>query len=200
MLAVVKQRLQMQHSSYRGVWECARGVYRAEGLRAFYRSYGTQVAMSVPFHAVHFAAYEWAQSQLNPARRYSPGTHALAGAAAGALAAAATTPLDVCKTVLNTQVGPGPRPPAAGPLGRRGPVSRRRFAGGGGARRLAARRRQLRAARVGPARLLQGPAGARAVPDAGRRHLLAHLRVAQARARHREYRLEMRLCCSALPE
>lgn len=107
---MVKQRLQMLNSPYRGVWECARGVYRAEGLRAFYRSYGTQVAMNVPFQAVHFVAYEWAQTQLNPARRYSPAAHAFAGAAAGALAAAATTPLDVCKTVLNTQVGhTGPR-------------------------------------------------------------------------------------------
>lgn len=105
---MVKQRLQMLHSPYRGVWECARGVYRAEGLRAFYRSYSTQVAMNVPFQAVHFVAYEWAQTQLNPARRYSPAAHALAGAAAGALAAAATTPLDVCKTVLNTQVGLAP--------------------------------------------------------------------------------------------
>lgn len=47
--AVVKQRLQMLNSPYRGVWECARHVYRTEGLRAFYRSYGTQVAMNVPF-------------------------------------------------------------------------------------------------------------------------------------------------------
>lgn len=49
MVAVVKQRLQMLNSPYRGVWECARGVYRAEGARAFYRSYGTQIAMNVPF-------------------------------------------------------------------------------------------------------------------------------------------------------
>lgn len=62
-----------------------------------------------------------------------------------------------------------------------------RVAGVDGARGLTARRGGLRAARVGPARLLQGPAGARALPDAGRRHLLAHLRDAEARASHREY-------------
>ncbi|XP_052745067.1 mitoferrin-2 [Bicyclus anynana] len=100
---VVKQRLQMLHSPYRGVWECARHVYRAEGLRAFYRSYGTQVAMNVPFQALHFVTYEWCQSVLNPRRAYEPRAHLLSGALAGALAAAATTPLDVCKTVLNTQ-------------------------------------------------------------------------------------------------
>ncbi|XP_060806935.1 mitoferrin-1 isoform X3 [Amyelois transitella] len=100
---VVKQRMQMLDSQYRSVWECARGVYRAEGIRAFYRSYGTQVAMNVPYTALHFVTYEWCQRALNPSRGYSPGAHAAAGAAAGALAAAATTPLDVCKTVLNTQ-------------------------------------------------------------------------------------------------
>ncbi|XP_035442485.1 mitoferrin isoform X1 [Spodoptera frugiperda] len=100
---VVKQRMQMLHSPYRGVWECARHVYRSEGARAFYRSYGTQVAMNVPFQALHFATYEACQARLNPARAYDPLAHALAGAAGGALAAAATTPLDVCKTVLNTQ-------------------------------------------------------------------------------------------------
>ncbi|XP_045455444.1 mitoferrin [Melitaea cinxia] len=100
---VVKQRLQMANSPYRGVWECARHVYRAEGLRAFYRSYGTQVAMNVPFQALHFVTYEYAQSKLNPRRVYEPRAHLAAGACAGALAAAVTTPLDVCKTVLNTQ-------------------------------------------------------------------------------------------------
>ncbi|OWR52078.1 mitoferrin-1 like protein [Danaus plexippus plexippus] len=102
---MVKQRLQMLNSPYRGVWECARGVYRAEGFRAFYRSYGTQVAMNVPFQAVHLVTYEWVQGILNPRRSYEPRAHLAAGALAGALAAAATTPLDVCKTVLNTQEG-----------------------------------------------------------------------------------------------
>jgi hypothetical protein len=54
--------------------------------------------------AVHFVTYEWCQSSMNPSRKYDPRVHALAGGCAGALAAAATTPLDVCKTVLNTQV------------------------------------------------------------------------------------------------
>lgn len=53
--------------------------------------------------ALHFVTYEACQKKLNPARSYDPLAHALSGAAGGALAAAATTPLDVCKTVLNTQ-------------------------------------------------------------------------------------------------
>lgn len=93
----------MLNSPYRGVWECVVRVYRAEGVRAFYRSYGTQVAMNVPFQALHVATYEVCARALNPSRAYDPSSHAVAGAAAGGLAAAATTPLDVCKTVLNTQ-------------------------------------------------------------------------------------------------
>lgn len=52
---------------------------------------------------LHFVTYEACQKKLNPLRAYDPLAHALSGAAGGALAAAATTPLDVCKTVLNTQ-------------------------------------------------------------------------------------------------
>lgn len=40
---------------------------------------------------------------MNKEREYSPKVHVLAGGAAGAIAAAFTTPLDVCKTLLNTQ-------------------------------------------------------------------------------------------------
>jgi len=59
--------------------------------------------MNVPFVSLHFMVYESAQDLINPARQYHPMSHIVSGAAAGAIAAAATTPLDVCKTLLNTQ-------------------------------------------------------------------------------------------------
>lgn len=111
----------MYNSPYRGVLDCVRAVWQKEGMAAFYRSYTTQLTMNVPFQALHFMTYEYLQELLNPHRQYNPSSHMLSGALAGAIAAAATTPLDVCKTLLNTQEsltlsslssspGPGPSP------------------------------------------------------------------------------------------
>ncbi|XP_077425970.1 mitoferrin-2-like [Vanacampus margaritifer] len=100
---VVKQRIQMFGSPYRGVLDCVGSMLRQEGPAAFYRSYTTQLTMNVPFQALHFMTYEYLQEALNPHRHYHPTSHVLSGALAGALAAAVTTPLDVCKTLLNTQ-------------------------------------------------------------------------------------------------
>ena len=102
--AVVKQRLQMYNSPYRSMTDCAVKIYRGEGLGAFYRSYGTQIVMNVPFQCVHFIVYEAMQNTINPTRTYNPMGHVVSGGVSGALAAAITTPLDVCKTLLNTQV------------------------------------------------------------------------------------------------
>ncbi|XP_074641092.1 mitoferrin-1-like [Tubulanus polymorphus] len=100
---VIKQRLQMYKSPYAGSLDCIRSVLRTEGLRAFYRSYTTQLTMNVPFQSIHFVMYELMQDFLNSQRNYHPGSHVISGALAGAIAAAVTTPLDVCKTLLNTQ-------------------------------------------------------------------------------------------------
>ncbi|KAG1339035.1 mitoferrin [Cocos nucifera] len=104
----MKQRLQLKSSPYKGVADCVGRVLREEGIRAFYASYRTTVVMNAPFTAVHFATYEAAKRGL---MEVSPDNanderlvvHATAGAAAGALAAAVTTPLDVVKTQLQCQ-------------------------------------------------------------------------------------------------
>jgi len=95
--------MQVFNSPYKSCIDCIRSIHHAEGVKAFYRSYGTQLTMNVPFVSLHFVVYESAQDLMNPARQYNPLSHVMSGAAAGALAAAATTPLDVCKTLLNTQ-------------------------------------------------------------------------------------------------
>ncbi len=95
--------MQVYDSPYKTCTECARSVYNKEGARAFYRSFYTQLAMNIPFQSIHFMAYEACQDFLNTDREYHPLTHCMSGALAGAAAAACTTPLDVAKTLLNTQ-------------------------------------------------------------------------------------------------
>lgn len=93
----------MSNSPYKSVIQCLVGIYKREGLPAFYRSYTTQLTMNVPFQSIHFMVYEFAQTITNKDRVYNPTAHMVSGALAGAIASAVTTPLDVCKTLLNTQ-------------------------------------------------------------------------------------------------
>ncbi|KAF5193390.1 Mitoferrin [Thalictrum thalictroides] len=105
---VVKQRLQLKRSPYAGVRDCAARILKEEGFRAFYASYRTTVVMNAPFTAVHFATYEAAKkvlSEISPENASEERilVHITAGGAAGALAGAVTTPLDVVKTRLQCQ-------------------------------------------------------------------------------------------------
>ncbi|KFA72382.1 hypothetical protein S40288_05606 [Stachybotrys chartarum IBT 40288] len=102
---VIKQRMQIQHSSkmYRSMFDCAKYVYKNEGIAAFYVSYPTTLSMTVPFTALQFLAYESISTTMNPEKTYDPFTHCIAGAVAGGFAAGLTTPMDVIKTILQTR-------------------------------------------------------------------------------------------------
>jgi len=52
---------------------------------------------------IQFAAYDSLSKILNPKRKHDPFIHCISGGLAGAIAAAATTPLDVAKTLLQTR-------------------------------------------------------------------------------------------------
>ena len=95
--------MQIHGSTYSSISQCARSVFRNEGLTAFYISYPTTLSMTVPFTAFQFMAYESLSKVMNPRKEYDPITHCAAGGLAGAFAAAFTTPLDVIKTLLQTR-------------------------------------------------------------------------------------------------
>lgn len=105
MYTVIKQRMQIHNSNkmYKSMFDCARYVYKSEGVSAFYVSYPTTLSMTVPFTALQFLAYESISTTLNPTKKYDPVTHCSAGAVAGGFAAALTTPMDVVKTMLQTR-------------------------------------------------------------------------------------------------
>ncbi|KAI3388477.1 hypothetical protein SNEBB_002620 [Seison nebaliae] len=100
---VVKQRIQMTNKNDFNIFQLFKKILRDEGFSTFYRSYSTQLTMNIPFHMTHVMVYEASENYLNPLRQYSPITHCLSGAVGGAFAAAITTPLDVCKTIINTK-------------------------------------------------------------------------------------------------
>lgn len=62
---VIKQRLQMYGSPYKSVLQCARDIYQVEGMKAFYRSYMTQLVMNLPNQALHFSTYEFFQNMVS---------------------------------------------------------------------------------------------------------------------------------------
>lgn len=95
--------MQVHGSVYNSISQCAKTVYRTEGLGAFYISYPTTLTMTVPFTATQFMVYESLSRVMNPSKTYDPMTHCVAGGLAGGVAAAVTTPLDVIKTLLQTR-------------------------------------------------------------------------------------------------
>lgn len=100
---VIKQRIQVYDSPYKGVYQCARGVIKNEGVAAFYRSFSTSLTMNLPFQCLHFLTYEIMKKILNPNEQYNWKAHLISGGVAGGLAAGLTSPFDVARTLLNTQ-------------------------------------------------------------------------------------------------
>jgi len=100
-------QLQGSRKAYNSMLDCAKYVYRAEGVRAFYVSYPTTLMTSIPFTSLQFLFYESAKTYLTPEDAlpsdYRPVEHVLSGGFAGGLAAALTTPTDVVKTMLQTR-------------------------------------------------------------------------------------------------
>lgn len=102
---VVKQRMQMFGSTYRGAIDCVKSILAKEGFSALYASYMTTVLLNIPYMVAYFSVYEGLQTAFH---QNLPSWHLtgdiVSGGAAGAFAGFISTPLDVVKTRLQTQV------------------------------------------------------------------------------------------------
>uniref|UniRef100_A0A0G4HR27 Mitochondrial carrier protein n=1 Tax=Chromera velia CCMP2878 TaxID=1169474 RepID=A0A0G4HR27_9ALVE len=107
---VVKQ--QMQAGLGNSLRETVKSVWKARGLAGFYAGYSATVLREIPFDALEFCLWEEMKTQAagsssrEAKEKLSPLFSACCGCVAGAIAAAATTPLDVAKTRIMTAVGP----------------------------------------------------------------------------------------------
>lgn len=95
---VIKQR--MQTKQFSATSAAVNHVLRTEGILGFYRGFLSTVAREIPFTCIQFPLYEYFKRSWAARKggRIEPYEAALWGSIAGGIAAALTTPLDVCKT------------------------------------------------------------------------------------------------------
>ncbi|KAK9247100.1 mitochondrial carrier domain-containing protein [Lipomyces tetrasporus] len=114
---VLKTRLQLQgrynnenfHSgyNYKGTWDAVRTIIRVEGWSALFFGYKATLLRDLPFSALQLAFYEKFRSTTQiviGSRDIGNTGELLTGAAAGGLAGVITTPMDVIKTRIQTQL------------------------------------------------------------------------------------------------
>jgi len=119
---VAKQRLQL--GRHGGAVDCALSIWRQEGLRGFYRSLPVTLAMNVPYNGMLVACNDSLQRFLQvgrgggrEAKLADAPWHFFCAGISGAVAGAATTPLDVIKTRMQTQTRGSASGAAGGILG-----------------------------------------------------------------------------------
>ncbi|RUS28435.1 hypothetical protein BC938DRAFT_481893 [Jimgerdemannia flammicorona] len=90
----------MQTKQYSTTSAAVSAVIRGEGILGFYHGYLSTVAREIPFTCIQFPLYEYLKRQYARIKRdrIEPYEAAMCGSLAGGVAAAITTPLDVCKT------------------------------------------------------------------------------------------------------
>jgi solute carrier family 25 protein 44 len=89
-------------------WSIAQGIWRAEGVRGFYRGYLASVLTWCPFTSAYFATYEPVKElTVRALGRREADIHfawfIIAGCAAGTVATVLTNPIDVVRTRLQVQ-------------------------------------------------------------------------------------------------
>lgn len=121
---VLKTRLQLQGRfnnpyfqcgyNYKSTWNAAKLIVRNEGAAALFFGYRATLYRDLPFSALQFAFYE---EERKLAMRYKGSRdiglplEILTAATAGGMAGFITTPLDVIKTRIQTQITPSESTP-----------------------------------------------------------------------------------------
>jgi solute carrier family 25 S-adenosylmethionine transporter 26 len=95
---VIKQRMQIKQ--FKTTSAAVSSVVRTEGILGFYRGFLPTVAREIPFTCIQFPLYEYFKASYgkHKQQKVEPYEAAVCGSIAGGIAAAITTPLDVCKT------------------------------------------------------------------------------------------------------
>jgi solute carrier family 25 iron transporter 28/37 len=78
-------------------------MYKSEGIASFYRSFGVNYFMNVPFGSMIIMMNEKLKIIFNVKEGDHHLNYYFCGGLAGAMASIPTTPFDVIKTKLNTQ-------------------------------------------------------------------------------------------------
>ncbi|CAO3697772.1 unnamed protein product [Rhizopus microsporus] len=112
---VLKTRLQLQGRynnphfvsgyNYRNTWHATKMIVKYDGFGALFHGFRATILRDVPYSAIQFACYE--QFKKIAQKRYDQvpmGVDMITGSLAGGIAGAVTTPLDVMKTLLQTQL------------------------------------------------------------------------------------------------
>ncbi|KAI8643151.1 mitochondrial carrier domain-containing protein [Parasitella parasitica] len=115
---VLKTRLQLQGRynnphfvsgyNYKNTWHATKMIVKYDGFGALFHGFRATILRDVPYSAIQFACYEqfkkFAQNKcIKPGEHLPIGIDMLTGSLAGGIAGAITTPLDVMKTLLQTQ-------------------------------------------------------------------------------------------------
>ncbi|KAG0282400.1 hypothetical protein BGZ96_000521 [Linnemannia gamsii] len=116
---VLKTRMQLQGRynnpsfisgyNYKNTWHALQMIVKYDGVAALYQGYRATLMRDVPFSALQFAFYEKFKAEARkwearPDGQMSLHIETACGGVAGGLAGFLTTPLDVMKTLLQTQV------------------------------------------------------------------------------------------------
>ncbi|KAF9182975.1 hypothetical protein BGZ51_000679 [Haplosporangium sp. Z 767] len=116
---VLKTRMQLQGRynnpsfisgyNYKNTWHALQMIIKYDGVGALYQGYRATLLRDVPFSALQFAFYEKFKVEARKWEGREDGQMSLhvetiCGAVAGGMAGFLTTPLDVMKTLLQTQV------------------------------------------------------------------------------------------------